>query len=88
MQLIESSQSGVPKQAFKLVDGEGYWITCWAHGYHAGGPVLRQGMYVYLYGGSGRGAIGGDEAAVRVLKDGFVYPIKPQVVFSRSAHAD
>ena len=81
VQPVECSQNGAPKQAFKFVDTEGFWISCWAHGYHAGGPALKQGMHVYLYGGSGRGAIGSDEPAVRVLKDGFLYPLKQKVVF-------
>lgn len=81
VQTMDCSQSGVPKQSFKLVDGDGNWLNCCAHGYHAGGPGLQRGMYVYLFGGSGRGAIGSDDAAVRVLKDGFVYPLKQKTVF-------
>ena len=77
----EYSQNGLPKQAFKLVDVEGYWLQCWAHGYHASSPALQQGMYVYLFGGSGRAAIGSDEACVRVLKDGFLYPLEQRIVF-------
>ena len=77
---LDVSLSGVNKRKFKLVDLNGAWFFCCAHGVNAVHASLSNNSEIVLYFGTGRGAIGSDAAAVYAFKDACIIKVASHAV--------